>query len=266
MTWIIPTLNVGASQILQLVVDVDNPAPAGITDFVNTAFVTHDDIDPTPADDSDTDTDLLDGNPDLEVIKTLVTGSSHNAGDPVQYTLSVTNLGNQNASGVVLTDLFPDPPLDFISVDADVALTPVTPNEGGHVFTGFAGNILTWDLGEVVVGETVTVTVNAMVKNPIPATFVDFTNTAMVTDDGTGNPDADLLNNTDAETGLLPGVPDLVVSKHDGLTVINAGDTATYTITVSNIGQQNATGVDIVDTLPDDVAFVSADGGVFMML
>ncbi len=56
--------------------------------------------------------------------------------------------------------------------------------------------------------------------------------------------------------------PDLTVSKSDGLTTANPGDTLTYTINFSNLGDGAAADVVIQDTLPDYVTFVSAsDGG-----
>jgi uncharacterized repeat protein (TIGR01451 family) len=42
---------------------------------------------------------------------------------------------------------------------------------------------------------------------------------------------------------------------------VYTGDTFTYTITVSNDGVDDATGVEVVDTLPAGVDFVSASAG-----
>jgi uncharacterized repeat protein (TIGR01451 family) len=264
VTWTIPTMAIGASELLPLVVDVDNPAPAGITNFTNTVNVTQADIDPTPADNSDTDVDALNGAPDLVVTKTLNTGPNHTAGASATYTISVTNAGNQNAKGVTLTDLFPTAGLDFVSVEADVAHTSNTAADGGHVFISNINGTLTWDLGHVIAGETITLNVSATAKNPLPVLVTNFTNTATVNDDGSGNPDPTPGNNVSNATGQLVGAPDLLVTKTDGVDIVLAGQTTTYTLTVQNVGSRNATGVDVVDTLPADLQFVSASaGGVY---
>lgn len=51
---------------------------------------------------------------------------------------------------------------------------------------------------------------------------------------------------------------DLVVSKNDGQTTASPGEVLTYTITVSNAGTQQATGVLITDTLPASTTFITA--------
>jgi uncharacterized repeat protein (TIGR01451 family) len=57
-------------------------------------------------------------------------------------------------------------------------------------------------------------------------------------------------------------VPALVVSKVDAGVPIGAGSSLTYTITLQNIGNGDATGVTLTDPIPADTSFVSAsDGG-----
>jgi uncharacterized repeat protein (TIGR01451 family) len=55
--------------------------------------------------------------------------------------------------------------------------------------------------------------------------------------------------------------PDLAVVKDNGETEVYAGQPLTYTLTVVNVGRQAATGVSVVDTLPDHVTFVAAGEG-----
>ena len=56
--------------------------------------------------------------------------------------------------------------------------------------------------------------------------------------------------------------PDLVIIKSDGQDTARAGETLTYTLTISNAGAQTATGVMVTDTLPARTTFVAAsDGG-----
>ncbi len=57
--------------------------------------------------------------------------------------------------------------------------------------------------------------------------------------------------------------PDLVIEKSDGQDTAQAGKTLTYTLTISNVGAQTATGVTVTDTLPAHTTFVAAsDGGI----
>jgi uncharacterized repeat protein (TIGR01451 family) len=56
-------------------------------------------------------------------------------------------------------------------------------------------------------------------------------------------------------------VPALAVSKVDGGIPVGAGSFVDYTLTVRNLGGADATGVKIVDPLPANTSFVSADSG-----
>ena len=58
-----------------------------------------------------------------------------------------------------------------------------------------------------------------------------------------------------------PKVVDLAVTKSDSRDPVGAGPQLTYTIVVTNNGPDPATGVTLVDTLPDGVAFVSSVPG-----
>jgi uncharacterized repeat protein (TIGR01451 family) len=50
---------------------------------------------------------------------------------------------------------------------------------------------------------------------------------------------------------------DLDVSKTVSTTSVDSGDSATYTITITNNGSDNATGVQVSDQLPAGVSYVS---------
>ena len=101
-------------------------------------------------------------------------------------------------------------------------------------------------------------------NDPLPAGVTSITNSATVTDDGGNGADPTPANNTDTDIDSLATTPDLVVTKTDGVTTASPGDTLTYTVTISNAGAQDATGVIATDTLPANTTFVSAsDGGIF---
>ena len=61
------------------------------------------------------------------------------------------------------------------------------------------------------------------------------------------------------ETGTGPAL--LTVTKDDGITIVAPDFTTTYTITVTNTGAADLTGIVLVDTIPAGMSFVSASGG-----
>src|SRR5206468_388594 len=59
----------------------------------------------------------------------------------------------------------------------------------------------------------------------------------------------------------VASTPVLTISKTDAPDPVNAGSNITYTISYSNSGTANATGVVITDAIPVNTSFVSATGG-----
>src|SRR5207249_3859507 len=64
-----------------------------------------------------------------------------------------------------------------------------------------------------------------------------------------------------AITTTVSSVPVLSISKTDAPDPVNAGSNITYTLSYSNTGNANASGVIITDTIPANTTFVSATGG-----
>ncbi len=99
----------GASATPTFAVTVVNPLPAGVGQVSNTATLADDGAngpDPTPANNSSSDTTPVAAVPDLTLTKTDG-GVTVDAGGTVAYTLGYTNAGNQGATGVVLTETVP---------------------------------------------------------------------------------------------------------------------------------------------------------------
>ena len=88
-----------------------------------------------------------------------------------------------------------------------------------------------------------------------PSTII---NTASVSGKQTDpNPD----NDSHTEDTIISIEADLSVAKTDDPDPVVAGEQLTYTITVANVGPSDAAGVKVIDTLPDEVNFVSASAG-----
>lgn len=78
--------------------------------------------------------------------------------------------------------------------------------------------------------------------------------------DGTASQVVDTANDFPAGDMVLVLGADLSVAKVDDPDPVNAGDTLTYTLTVSNTGPISASNVTVTDTLPSNVTFNSAAG------
>ncbi len=98
-------------------------------------------------------------------------------------------------------------------------------------------------------------------RTPAPGTYTVF----VVADPGAGRgkvSECDEANNRHSHTFEVPTVPDLALAKDDGRPSAVPGQTITYTLTVTNVGTRDATGVTLTDQLPQNTTFISAgDGG-----
>ncbi len=263
----------GAQRAFTFDVSLPAAAPAGLHNpsaFVNTAQVRHDDVDPTPNDNRSTDTNALNAAPDLAIVKRVLStipADGFPADAIVQYTLTITNAGNQDARGVTVVDSFPTQSLVFVSSSESLVRGA---DDGFHDLltpTVNATGQLRWNLDTVEAGETVVITLTTRVRDPLPILVTSFTNSARVDDDGTSNDDPQPANNSTSVGAPLIARPDLVVTKTDNIDVIRGTTPLVYVIEVSNIGTQGATNVVVVDHFQIGVfaAVVASDGGVVDM-
>ncbi|MFJ2753617.1 DUF6923 family protein, partial [Streptomyces sp. NPDC087297] len=202
-------------------------AGPGITKIINTVTVDGNEPDPDPGDDTDTtETPITPVNVDLSVDKSGP--ASVKAGDPVTYTIKVTNNGPSNSSGYTLTDQIPAG-----------LLNAATSSPGCTITAG----VLTCAGGPLAAGESRNVTLTGTAGPGITS----LTNT--VTVDGK-DPDDDPGNDTDTtETPVTPTKADLSVDK-SGPASVKAGDPVTYTIKVTNNGPSNSSGYTLTDQIP----------------
>ncbi len=178
------------------------------------------------------------GGADVSVAKTAP-AQTVNAGDPIDFTVLVTNLGTGTAAGVTVTDSLP----------ANATFVSAT---GGPTQSG---RLLTWPvIPSLANGASVSYTVRVVA--PASGSVVNVARVASTSTD----PNAG--NNRSAPTIAVNPVANLSVSKTASPAVVNAGDTLTYTIQVSNTGPSDAVSVVVTDTLPlASVLFIDATGG-----
>ncbi|MHB8035289.1 cell surface protein [Clostridium botulinum] len=182
---------------------------------------------------------------DVGVIKT---GSSNPvmSGEPLTYTIDVSNLGPGDAQNVVLTDTIP-PEITGAEFSTD----------GGVTFSPWSGS---FNIGTLLNQETRTILIRGTVGSVAPG-FI--TNTAEVT---STTPDPNLSNNTSTsviEVNESTEEADVGVFKSVGLNPVPAGEVVVFPIRVSNFGPADAQNVVLTDTIPPEItgAEFSEDGG-----
>ena len=221
-----------ASMTVRFDVVVDDPPPVGAAEVILTGIWTRPCL---SAEQRSVTLPLVAVAPDLVLTKSDG-GITAEAGDTITYSLGVTNRGSQVATGVVLTEIVPQN-TRFNAAESDAAWTcaGVVP-----------GSVCTWDAGSLAPGVGVSGALFAVdVDAPLAAGVAQISNTAMATDDGASGPDANPLDNTATElTPLGVGTsPDLALTKSDGGVTVDAGETIVYTLGLSNLGNQDASGV-----------------------
>lgn len=228
-------LAAGASATITLTGDAPTPNNAAIT---NSATVTGNEQDPVPTNNSASATVQPLPGADLALVKTAAPASVA-AGGQVTYTLTVTNNGPADATGVTVTDPLP----------AGETLVSANPSEGACAGT-------TCQLGTIADGgqAQVLVTVN-----------VATTASGAITNTGSVNaitPDPDQANNTSSSTVTVTPAPaptptpaprtaprsDLQIVKRVNHAQARPGQMLTYTLVVTNHGPDSASGVKVTDT------------------
>ncbi|MCP4986696.1 MAG: DUF11 domain-containing protein [Colwellia sp.] len=241
---------------------VDSPVGAGVEQIFNTVSVADDGTSGTdlnPADNTASDQTPLDlgggTGPDLVILKDDG-GITVDPGDTITYAISVENVGNQHATGVVVSETVPEDTV-FLAGSSDPAWSCLSTT---------AGSSCSLDLGSVAVGTArLPFDFTVLVDSPVGAGVEQIFNTASVGDDGSGGTDLDPTNNMSTDSTPLAGAtaPDLQLTKDDGDATVGAGEIVAYTLTIANAGNQDATGVLLADDVPANTTFeaTASDAG-----
>jgi uncharacterized repeat protein (TIGR01451 family) len=161
----------------------------------------------------------------------------YSIGQPLTYTLVVTNNSPLTATVVTLTDLLPVE-VDYVSV---------TPTES----CSETNRVVTCDFGDLAAaGNTNAIIVVTPNTGGVIANIAEVTAT-------TYDPDSD--NNTDSATIVVDPIADLSLNNTGEPAQVYAGEPLTYTLTVNNNGPSAASGVILTDTLPGNVNFISVN-------
>ena len=175
--------------------------------------------------------------PDVTVVKANDPDGAVLNDATITYTLTVSNVGDGNATGVEVTDLLPSG-VTFVDADAGCA------EDAGLVMCV---------LGEIDAGASIPVDITVTVDQAFCGPIVNNADVSASneTEGATENNSSNDVTNTVECESEEPSPPDLQVSKtSDADGILHDGDDFLYTITVTNVGDEEATGVELVDVLP----------------
>ena len=164
----------------------------------------------------------------IDITKTA-DAATVNAGEPIGFTVTVSNTGAGSATSVVVTDVLPTNGGLSWSIDGGT----------GAAQCSIAAGTLTCQFGTMAAAATRTVHISSPTT---PATCGLVSNTASV---ATGNDGQD-----EASASTTVNCPDVTVLKTAGTATVSAGDPVSFTIVVTNIGVGTAKGVTLNDPLP----------------
>jgi len=148
--------------------------------IANTARLEAPVYDPLPDNNLSTEIIMIGPTADLELTQTALPDTV-TSGSVLNYTLTVTNLGAEDAVDVVLTDTLPD----------DVVINSITPSQGGCSETG---GVVTCNLGALANSAAATTGIEVVAG----AVGSSVTNTASVL--ANSPPDHDLTNNSSGDS------------------------------------------------------------------
>ncbi|MEZ5443910.1 MAG: proprotein convertase P-domain-containing protein [Lysobacterales bacterium] len=204
--------------------------------------------DPTPGNNSATDTDTVAPPFDLSISKTNGTASSI-AGTTTVYTIVASNAGPNTAAGATVTDSFP-------AACTTVNWTCVGA-AGGTCAASGNGNIN--DVVTLPAGATATYSASCGID---PTATGTLSNTATVAAP-MGLTDPTPANNTATDSDTLGASADVSIAKvAQGVpNPVLVGSSFSYLLTASNAGPSSASGVVVTDSLPATLTYVSNSCG-----
>ncbi|MCX7789973.1 MAG: isopeptide-forming domain-containing fimbrial protein [Chloroflexaceae bacterium] len=240
----------GQSRIFTFRVTLDDPATAGEV-ITNRATVTEASTLPG-ADSGERELPAVDGSDDLTIVATDLVltkddgGASAEPGGAITFILSFRNVGNQDATGVTLTETVP----------ANTTFDATASTPGWSCANGApAGTSCTFTVGNLAAGANGSVNFVVRVNNPLPAGVTEVANAARINDDGSNGADPTPGNNQASDTTPLTAAPDLELTKSDGGASAEPGGTITFILSYRNVGNQDATGVTLTETVPANTSF-----------
>jgi uncharacterized repeat protein (TIGR01451 family) len=210
-------------------------AAAGTLSNTATVTATGGVTDPTPGNNSATDSDTLAPQADLAITKTdgVTTATP---GGSVTYTITASNAGPSNATGATVADTFPA---------SETCMWTCVGAGGATCTASGSGNIN--DSANLPSGGSTTYSASCAISASAAGTL---SNTASVSAPG-GVVDPTPGNNSATDTDSLVVQADIAVTTYtDHRTYVQLGDTLDYIIFVTNSSGPSNASVNITDALP----------------
>jgi uncharacterized repeat protein (TIGR01451 family) len=225
---------VGASTTLAITVD---PTAAPGTVLSDVASVAGDQADPVSSNNQATLALTLRGTSDLSITAGTNTSTNY-VGQPITYTVAVTNSGPNDEPNAQVTVPFPTNLLGGVTVVAN----------GSNAWL-MTNGVLTVDLGVVSSGQTDTIKVTAI---PLAAAAPSLASVFTVSG---VNLDPNSVNNEATVTAPMTPASDLSVSIAASRQTPVAGVAWSYTLAAANLGLSTATDVTLTSPLPANTTF-----------
>jgi uncharacterized repeat protein (TIGR01451 family) len=174
----------------------------------------------------------------ISIIKTVNISGIVLKGDLITYTITVTNNGPADATGVLVSD----------NLDNRLIYINSTSTRGSY-------NNLTgiWTIGNLANNETVFLNITVRVNGA--GNINNFVNVT-VNENNTGN------NNTNVNITAKSSVNITILKTINVTGTILNGELVTYTITVTNYGPDNATGLIVTDVLDSRLIYINSNATV----
>ncbi|RYF70854.1 MAG: DUF11 domain-containing protein, partial [Cytophagaceae bacterium] len=229
--WTIGNLANGAEATLTITARVRASGP-----YQNTATITGNETDLDLTNNSSTVSPIPGAvQANLRVVKAVNNGSPL-VGDNITFTISASNLGPDNASGVNVVD------------QLAAGYTYISSTATTGTYNSTTGS---WAIGNLANGANAALTITARVNGTGP-----YANTATISGIEL---DPELGNNTSTVTPAPRAlVTDLKIVKTVNNQTPVIGTNVVFTILASNLGTNNATGVNVADVLPAGYTYISS--------
>ncbi|MCL2115649.1 MAG: DUF11 domain-containing protein, partial [Methanobrevibacter sp.] len=223
--WTIGNLNVGQTAILNIYVQV-----IGTGNIVNVANVTVNEVNLANNSTNDSTNFTINSTVNFTLTKTSNASAIVSYNDIISYTITISNNGPDNATGVLVIDRL-DPRLAYVSYTASAGTYTVADGR--------------WDIGNLNAGSSATLTIIVRINGT-----GNIVNVANVTTDQNNIGDNETNTSSNGTNFTVASTVNLTIVKTSNASSNSSyGDIIVYTVNVTNYGPDNATGVTVLEEL-----------------